>query len=429
LLEIADGRYGTFYSDPISTMSTYSGISWLNLKNYRTLIVLTLAQCFGHTAAPVLVLLGGIIGAKIAPSIDLATLPIAIQITGVASAAIPASYIMSKVGRKIGFLAGTALAIIAALLAAFAIYQESFILFCVASFLTGNYIAFLQQFRFAVAESVPAEKVPRSLSILMLSGIFAAIVGPELGRRFSVVEELPLYVGSFLGVAGMLSISFLILLFFYENTNVKSKHQGGEARPLKQIFKQPKLVMAITSAAMGYSIMSLVMTATPLSMHELDHYSLDDTTWVIQSHILAMYIPSFFSGLLISWLGAERVIRAGFVLMVLCVFIGWGQPEFVHYWGTLVFLGVGWNFLFLGGTTLLTQSYRSSERFKVQAINDFTVFGFQAAGSLSAGVLLATVGWNGVMGFAVPGLTLLVAVLFFGGRAISTNTHSSATAK
>jgi MFS family permease len=142
-----------------------------------------------------------------------------------------------------------------------------------------------------------------------------------------------------------------------------------------------------------------------------------------------MYIPSFFSGLLISWLGAERVIRAGFVLMVLCVFIGWGQPEFVHYWGTLVFLGVGWNFLFLGGTTLLTQSYRSSERFKVQAINDFTVFGFQAAGSLSAGVLLATVGWNGVMGFAVPGLTLLVAVLFFGGRAINTNTHSSATAK
>jgi predicted MFS family arabinose efflux permease len=437
LLEIADERYGEFCSSiitpnpntakPITTIPAYSGSSGLNLKHYQTLIVLTLAQCFGHTAAPVLVLLGGIIGAKIAPSMDLATLPIAIQITGVASAAIPASYIMSKVGRKIGFLAGTALAITAALLAAFAIYQESFVLFCVASFLTGNYIAFLQQFRFAVAESVPAEKVPRSLSILMLSGIFAAIVGPELGRRFSVVEELPLYVGSFLGVAGMLSVSFLILLFFYRNTNVKSNQQDGEARPLKQIFRQPKLIMAITSAAMGYSIMSLVMTATPLSMHELDYYSLDDTTWVIQSHILAMYIPSFFSGLLITWLGAERVIRAGFVLMVLCVFIGWGQPEFVHYWGTLVFLGIGWNFLFLGGTTLLTQSYRSSERFKVQAINDFTVFGFQAAGSLSAGVLLATVGWNGVMGFAVPGLTLLVAVLFFSGRAISANTHSLAT--
>jgi predicted MFS family arabinose efflux permease len=410
-------------------MSAYSGSGGLNLKNYRTLIVLTIAQCFGHTAAPVLVLLGGIIGAKIAPSMDLATLPIAIQITGVASAAIPASYIMSKVGRKIGFLAGTALAIFAALLAAFAIFQESFILFCASSFLTGNYIAFLQQFRFAVAESVPVDKVPRSLSILMLSGIFAAVVGPELGRRFSVVEELPLYVGSFLGVAGMLSVSFLILLFFYRNTNTQSKNQDGEARPLGQIFKQPKLIMAITSAAMGYSIMSLVMTATPLSMHELDHHSLDDTTWVIQSHILAMYIPSFFSGLLISWLGAERVIRAGLALMVLCVLIGWGQPEFVHYWGTLIFLGVAWNFLFLGGTTLLTQSYRSSERFKVQAINDFTVFGFQAAGSLSAGVLLATVGWNGVMGFAIPGLALLVVVLFFGARAVNANIDSLAADK
>lgn len=380
-----------------------------------------MAQCFGHTATPILVLLGGIIGAKIAPSMDLATLPLAIQITGVASAAIPASYVMSKVGRKAGFLAGTALAIIAALLAAFAVHQESFLVFCVASFLIGNYVAFLQQFRFAVAESVSPAQIPRCLSVLMLAGIFAAIVGPELGRRFSTVEELPLYVGSFLAMAVMLSVSFLILLIFYRNTDVESKNQDGEARPLNQIFKQPKLILAITSAAMGYSMMSLIMTATPLSMHELDHHSLDDTTWVLQSHILAMYIPSFFSGLLISWLGAQRVIRAGLVLFSVCVFIGWGQPEFVHYWGALVFLGIGWNFLFLGGTTLLTQSYRSSERFKVQAINDFTVFGLQAVGSLSAGVLLASIGWNGVMGFAIPGLALLATVLFLSGRAMKTN--------
>ena len=390
----------------------------MKLSKYRTLIVLTLAQCFGHTATPILVLLGGIVGAKIAPSMDLATLPIAIQIIGVASAAIPASMLMSKVGRKIGFLAGTALAICAALLAAFAVYKESFVLFCIAAFLIGNYVAFLQQFRFAVAESVPSDQVPRSLSILMLAGIFAAVVGPEVGRRFSNLEQFPLYVGSFLGMAVMLSISFVILLVFYRNTLVEAKDHDGIARPLGQVFKQPKIILAITAAAMAYSIMSLVMTATPLSMHEIDHHSLDDTTWVLQSHILAMYIPSFFSGLLISWLGVQRVIQAGFVLMVTCVIIGWGQPEFIHYWGALVFLGVGWNFLFLGGTTLLTQSYRSSERFKVQAINDFTVFGLQAVGSLSAGVLLATVGWNGVMGFAVPGLIVLVLVLFFGGRAM-----------
>jgi len=154
------------------------------------------------------------------------------------------------------------------------------------------------------------------------------------------------------------------------------------------------------------------MTATPLSMHEMGHHSLHDTTRIIQGHILAMYVPSFFSGFLISWLGVKRIIQAGFALMIICMFIGWGQPDLINYWGTLIFLGVGWNFLFLGGTTLLTQSYRTSERFKVQAVNDFLVFGLQAIGSLSAGILLASIGWSGVMVFALPLLLLLVPIIF-----------------
>jgi len=384
----------------------------VKLENYRTLIVLTLAQCFGQTAAPILVLLGGIVGAQIAPSLDWATLPIAIQIIGIASATIPASYLMSKVGRKAGFLGGTALAIFAALFAAWGIFQQSFALFCIASFFIGNYIAFLQQFRFAVAESVPKQQIPKCLSFLMLAGIVAALLGPEVGRRFSVIEGLPNYVGSFLGMAAMLSVSFLILLLFYRNTDMETYEQASTDRSLGQIFRQPTLILAIASAAVGYSVMSLIMTATPLSMHELDLHSLDDTTRVIQSHILAMYVPSFFSGFLISWLGVKRIIQAGFALMLVCVAIGWGQPDFINYWGTLIFLGVGWNFLFLGGTTLLTQSYRNSERFKVQAVNDFLVFGLQAVGSLSAGVLLASIGWSGVMLFSLPLLLLLVPVLF-----------------
>ena len=384
----------------------------MKLENYRTLIVLTFAQCFGHTAAPILVLLGGIVGAQIAPSLDWATLPIAIQIIGIASATIPASYLMSKVGRKAGFLGGTALAIFAALFAAWGIFQQSFALFCIASFFIGNYIAFMQQFRFAVAESVPKQQIPKCLSFLMLAGIVAALLGPEVGRRFSVIEGLPNYVGSFLGMAAMLSVSFLILLLFYRNTDMETYEQASTDRSLGQIFRQPTLILAIASAAVGYSVMSLIMTATPLSMHELDLHSLDDTTRVIQSHILAMYVPSFFSGFLISWLGVKRIIQAGFALMLVCVAIGWGQPDFINYWGTLIFLGVGWNFLFLGGTTLLTQSYRNSERFKVQAVNDFLVFGLQAVGSLSAGVLLASIGWSGVMVFSLPLLLLLVPVLF-----------------
>lgn len=387
--------------------------SLLKFGNYRTLFVLTLAQCFGQTTAPILVLLGGIVGAQIAPSIDWATLPIAIQIAGIASATIPASYLMSKVGRKTGFLVGTALAIFAALFAAWGVYKQSFAIFCIASFLIGNYIAFLQQFRFAVADSVPNQKIPICLSFLMLAGIVAAILGPEVGQRFSVIEGLPDYVGSFLGMAAMLTISFLILLTFYQNFTFEEQDQTSNVRPLGQIFRQPTLIIAIASAAIGYSVMSLVMTATPLSMHEMDHHSLSDTTRVIQSHILAMYVPSFFSGFLISWLGAKRIIQAGFALMVICILIGWGQPDLINYWGALVLLGVGWNFLFLGGTTLLTQSYRSSERFKVQAVNDFLVFGLQAIGSLSAGILLASIGWSGVMVFALPMLLLFVPVIFY----------------
>ena len=178
-------------------------------------------------------------------------------------------------------------------------------------------------------------------------------------------------------------------------------------------FDQRRTHRTSQSAAVAYSVMSLVMTATPLSMHEIDLHSLENTTRVIQSHILAMYVPSFFSGLLISRFGVMRVIQVGLFFMVVCVIIGWGQPEFIHYWSSLIFLGIGWNFLFLGGTTLLTQSYRSSERFKAQAVNDFLVFGMQAVGSLSAGVLLANIGWNGVMGFALPMLILLAVVLIF----------------
>lgn len=384
----------------------------MNLRPYRTLIVLMIAQCFGQTAAPVLVLLGGIVGAQIAPSPDWATLPLAIMIVGIASATIPASLMMANVGRKLGFLFGSAVSIIAALLAAWAVYHESFYVFCLASFLIGNFAAFLQQFRFAVAESVPLQDVPKSLSILMLAGIVAAILGPEVGRRFSVTDGLPEFVGSFLGLAVLMVCAFLVLLFFFRDSAVHADKSEVEERPLGMILKQPALVLAITSAVVGYTIMSLIMTATPVSMHQMDHHSLDDTTWVVQSHILAMYIPSLFSGFLIARFGVLRIIQAGFVLMAICVVVGWGHPELMHYWGSMVLLGIGWNFLFLGGTTLLTQTYRTSERFKVQAINDFLVFGLQAVGSLGAGVLLATMGWNGVLGFSLPWLVLLVPAMW-----------------
>ena len=203
-----------------------------------------------------------------------------------------------------------------------------------------NLTLFLQQFRFAVAETVPKDKIPRSLSILMLAGIVAALLGPEVGQRYSAVDGLPLYVGSFFGLAGLLTISLLILVMFYRDTNVVTEVSEGEIRPAQVIFKQPKLILAIVSAAMAYSIMSLVMTATPLSMHEIERYTLESTTRVLQSHILAMYAPSFFSGFLISKLGVFRVIKFGLAVMTLSIFVGSGDPGYADYWVALIFLGI-----------------------------------------------------------------------------------------
>ena len=375
--------------------------------------MLAAAQSFGQTATPILVLLGGIVGARIAPDPSWATLPLAIMIIGVACATIPASLLMSRIGRKAGFLIGSGVAILAGLVAAWSIEVEMFLLFCLASFMIGNYAAFMQQFRFAVAESVPPDDVPKCLSFLMLAGIVAAILGPEVGNRFSRTEGLSDYVGSFLGVSVLMTVSFLILLIFFRNQEVDEASEEEPVRPLGEILAQPKLILAITSAVVGYTIMSLIMTATPVSMHEIDSHSLDDTTWVVQSHILAMYLPSLFSGFLIARFGVLRIIQSGFLIMLACVAVGWGEPMLMHYWWSMVLLGVGWNFLFLGGTTLLTQSYRSSEGFAVQAINDFLVFGLQAVGSLGAGVLLAVYGWNGVILFSAPWLLVLLFVYFF----------------
>jgi len=391
----------------------------VTLQPYRTLIVLLGAQCFGQTAAPVLVLVGGLVGAQIAPSANLMTLPLAVMIIGTATTTAPASILMARVGRRLGFLFGSGLSVLASLLAAWGIYQQSFFVFCAAAFLIGSYIAFLQQFRFAVAESVAADEIPKSLSILMLAGIVAAILGPEVGRRFSFVDGLPDFVGSFLGLAVMMALSFLVLLLFFRDTKVKTDAVEGDERPLGTVLRQPTVILAVASAVVGYTIMSLIMTATPVSMHEVDQHSLDDTAWVVQSHILAMYIPSFFSGVLIARFGVMRIIQGGLVLMLVCVAIGWGKPELMHYFGSMVLLGVGWNVLFLGGTTLLTQSYRSSERFKVQAANDFMIFGWQAIGSLGAGVLLATLGWNGVLAFSLPWLVLLIPAMWIVKRAQS----------
>ena len=380
------------------------------LQTYRTLIVLWITQCFGQSAAPVVLLLGGIVGAAIAPSKNLSTLPVAMMIVGTATAAMPAAWIMSRIGRKAGFMLGILVALAGALLAAWSAGNGHFSWFCLAIFMMGTNAAFIQQYRFAVAESVDMQLVPPALSVLMLAGIIAGVFGPEMAKQLSHVEGMPAFSAAFIGVAVLLCCS-LASVTFYRNQAFQLEGGDGDARPLATIFAQPRLILAITAAVVGWTMMSLVMTATPVSMHEFDHHSLDDTTWVVQSHILAMYVPSFFSGFLVARFGAVRIIKAGILIMAGCIAAGYGRPELMHYWVAMVLLGIGWNFLFLGGTTLLTLTYRSAERFRVQGLNDFVVFVMQAFASLGSGVLLASVGWNGVVLFCLPWLAGVILVL------------------
>jgi len=383
---------------------------------YRSLIVLTIAQAFAQSATPIVVLLGGIIGATMAPSPDLATLPIALMIVGTATTSVPAAVLMSRVGRKAGFLFGCAYASLAGLIAAYAIVNQAFILFCLATFIVGSHNAFIQQYRFAAIETVPQDKVATTLSILMLAGVVAAFAGPEIAIYTRNASNLGEFVGSFFAITVMMGCAFLILCF-YPNSKLEREISTEEQRPLPIILKQPRLLLAVAAGAVGYGVMSFVMTATPVSMHTVDHHSFEDTAWVIQSHIMAMYLPSLFSGILIARFGPIKIIFAGLILIFACLVIAFKDQELMHYWWALVLLGVGWNFMFLGGTTLLTQNYLPSERYKVQAMNDFLIFTLQAMAALGSGVILANFGWDWVLAVSLPWLVLLLPIIWLGSRA------------
>lgn len=377
---------------------------------YRTLLVLTLAQSFAQTAAPIVVLLGGIVGTAIAPSPTLATLPVALMIVGTALTAIPAAVFMSHFGRKKGFLLGACGACAAGVLAAWSIVHQDFWTFCLATLLVGSNNAFIQQYRFAVAESVPTERVGPAISTLMLAGVVAAFLGPEVANKMHYALAWGEFTGSFLGLSALM-LCAIACLAFYPDSVLQRTHVEAPQRRLSEIVVQPVFLNAVGAALVGYAVMSFMMTATPVSMHTVDHFSLGDTTLVIQSHIVGMYLPSLFSGLLVARFGATRVIAAGLGLLFLCVAIGSLDRALLHYWMALVLLGVGWNFLFVGGTTLLTRTYAPGERFKVQATNDFLVFSCQAISALGSGFVLATLGWSWIVGLCLPLLVLLVPLL------------------
>lgn len=361
--------------------------------NHRNLIILSLGQALGFAGAPLIIFAGGVTGTTLAPSPAWATMPIAAMVVGVALFTVPASLVMKRIGRRLGFIAGSLLAAIASLAAAFAIGIQNFALFCGATLLIGANLAFIQQYRFAAAESVDAKHVSKAISLVLLGGSVAGFLGPEMAKRTKTLLDYGDYAGSLV----CLAILYLVVagtLFFLREPPPQRETATGLARPLRQIILQPGYLVAIMGGMAAYGVMSFIMTATPISMHVIDGHSLEATVGVIQSHSIAMYLPALFTGAIIARLGAIRVMVSGLLATVVCALLALAGHQTWFYWSALVLLGIGWNFQFLGATVLLTANYRPAERFKAQAVNDLMIFGTQALMSLSAGAFLHRANWE-----------------------------------
>jgi MFS family permease len=362
----------------------------------------------------IVILLSGIIGEEIAPNPSLATLPSSLGVVSMALASVPAALLMRRIGRRAGFMLGALLAAIGAAVAALAVSQGSFLLLCAGVFLIGQNVAFTLQYRFAATESVAAEHSGRAVSLVLLGGILAGFVGPEVAK--AAQDLLPVhYAGSFAALAGLYALAILLLVF-YRDTGAQEVQYTNSGRSLAAIASQPSYQVALLAGVASYGLMNFIMTATPLHMHG-SGFGLDDTAFVIQSHIIAMYLPSLVTGFLLDKFGTQRIMLAGALLMAGCNTAALLSVELPGYWTALVLLGLGWNLLFVGGTVLLTTSYRPEERFKAQAGNDFTIFAMQAISSFSAGSLLHTAGWNLMNWLSLGILALTIAIIVARRRA------------
>jgi len=387
-------------------------------RERRVVISLAVAQALFQTASVLIMTIGGLAGQLLAPEKALATLPIACVALGTAIATVPASLLMGRVGRRAGFVLGALLGVTGGALAAWSMFVGSFPLLCLATALVGAYQGFAQFYRFAAAEAATEAFKSRAISLVLAGGVVAALVGPNLGAATKDLFGAAAYAGSFLAVVGLSAVSAVLLA----STPLASASAAGEAlepaRPLPEIMRQPKFIAAAVGAAVGYGVMVLVMTATPLSMVG-HHHGVADAAFVIQWHVLGMFVPSFFTGWLVKRFGLTPMMLTGVALLLTHVAIAMSGVALLNFLSGLVLLGVGWNFLYVGGSTLLTETYRTSERSKVQALNDFLIVGVAAAASFSAGALTEAFGWRGLNLAAAPFLIaagLAITVVAVSGR-------------
>lgn len=372
------------------------------------IVRLSLAQALAGANSTVIYATGAIIGAHLAPVEALATLPISIFVVGMAACILPTGMIARRYGRRAAFLAGTAGGVLTGLLAALAVILGSFWIFCLATFFGGVYAAVVLSFRFAAADCVEPEWRPRALSIVMAGGVAAGVIGPQLVTFTMNMWPPHMFAATFIAQAAVAAISAIVLTGVRLPMPTTAELAGG--RPLSVIARQPRFILAATCGAVSYMLMNFLMTSAPLAMRMCGH-SQANSNLGLQWHVIAMYAPSFFTGRLITRFGAERVVAVGLALIGLSAAIGLAGIDVAHFWLTLIFLGVGWNFGFIGASALVLECHRPEEKTKVQALNDFLVFGTMAVGSFSSGGLLASHGWSSVLWVSFAPLALAVAAL------------------
>lgn len=378
----------------------------------RNALILAAANAVNGSATPIAVTLGGLAGAYLlGPDKSLATLPVTALNIGVAAAAIPAAAFMRRVGRRNGFMTGTLFAISGGLVAAAAITAGSFWLFVLSLFVVGISGAFIFQYRFAAGESAGPERRAKAISWVLAGGVVSSVVGPQtvIFAR-DLLSPIP-FAGAFLGLSVLTVVGLAILSFLAEPPRSRSNADAGPratGRPLGVIVRQPKFIIAALCGMLSFGIMSLVMTAAPLAMIACG-LTANDAALGIQWHIMGMFAPSFFTGGLIVRFGKERIMTIGLALLAACAVVALAGLTVAHFWAALVLLGIGWNFTFVGATTLLAETYRTEERSRVEGFNDFLVFGTVAAASFSSGSLVTSVGWNWVNYAVFP--VILVCLL------------------
>lgn len=385
------------------------------------LLLLTVAQALAACGSMLVVMLGGILGAELAPSPALATLAPALGVVGLAVTTLPAARAMERWGRRRAMAVAATLASLAAGIAALGVARQSFALLCLGCLGIGMHNAFVQQYRFAATDWAPPGGAARALSTVMLGTLAAAFLGREVALAAASAWPGHAYAGSFLALGGLFLLAAGVLCGLPATPPPRPTENALPPRARDALLAQPALRLAIAGSLTAWVAMSFIMTATPVSMHTVDGHDLEATTGVIQAHLLGMYVPALFASQVLRWLGLRRMMLAGCALMIGCVAIAAVSPHSVHHYGwSLVLLGIGWNWLFVASGTLLTATHTSSERFRVQGYNEFITFGAQAIVSLLAAQALFALGWEHLNLLALP-LLLGMAVWVLCARPATLN--------